>query len=224
MALQSGSKPLFFNDHSSWEPLLSYPDLTSSFNLPKTPMTDIQPASRTLLSSIHSELAGAWKTMTGFSFVINFAAESQHLIPTKTMLDTMASVMYRLLFLNFEAGSLDEMVRLSLLAFSTSVFLFWKKLGLSYTQLATAYKDCLARLDCSLVSPELLLWFLLVGAVSILEPDDDKWVRPWIRVNIGLCGIESWDKMRELLISFMWIDLVHDKPGNTVFETSSKLL
>ncbi|KAL9621951.1 MAG: hypothetical protein Q9160_003613 [Pyrenula sp. 1 TL-2023] len=222
MALQSGSKPLFFNNLSSGESLPSYPNLTVLFCLPKPSTINLQIAPATFLKSINNDLAEAWKTMTDFSSLINFATESQHLIPINTLLDTMASVMYRLLALDFESGSLDEMVRLSLLAFSISVFLFWKKLGLSYTHLATAYKDCLAKLDCSQVSPELLLWFLMAGAVSILEPDDDKWVKPWIRVNIGLCRLESWDKMRELMFSFMWIDVVHNNPGKSLFESASQ--
>jgi hypothetical protein len=36
-------------------------------------------------------------------------------------------------------------------------------------------------------------------------------------VNIRLCEIDSWIKMQDLLMSFMWIGLVHDKPGKGLF-------
>jgi hypothetical protein len=41
----------------------------------------------------------------------------------ETFLDTIGSVMYRLLDLRFEAGSIDEAICLGFLCFSCSVFL-----------------------------------------------------------------------------------------------------
>jgi len=151
--------------------------------------------------------------------VINFAVDSEQRISTETFLDTMASVIYRLLAMRFEAGSSDEAIRLGLLAFSSSVFLQWKRLGMPYSHLTSRFRSCLASLTRSQISSQLLLWLLMVGAISVFDAADDGWLKPLVLANIGLCEIDSWSKMHDLLKSFMWIGLVHDKPGRQVFDS-----
>lgn len=217
MALESGSKPLFFNQSSSPEPFLPYPEQTLFF---ESITTDTSYDSENFLRHIDVELAEAWRVMREFCLLINFASESNHRIATETFLDTMASVIYRLLDMtHFKLGSTDEAIRLGLLAFSSSVFLQWKQLGMSYDHLAATYRNCLAELRCSNIPPQLLLWLLMVGAVSILGEADDMWLKPWLRVTIDLCKVESWTGMQDLLKSFMWIGLVLDKPGKEVYDS-----
>ena len=38
-------------------------------------------------------------------------------------------------------------------------------------------------------------------------------------MNIELCDVFTWDGMRDLLSSFLWIGLVYDKPGKHVFDS-----
>ena len=159
--------------------------------------------------------------MARFCVVINLAAESKHRVAIESFLDTMASVMYRLLDMTrFKAGSTEEAIRLGLLAFSSSVFLQWRQLGMSYDHLTSMYRDCLAKLTCANVPPRLLLWLLIVGAVSVFGCADDKWLKPWLRVNIDLGYIVSWSDLRDILKSLMWVSLVQDKPGKDVFEST----
>ena len=214
--------PLFFNESSSREPFLPYPDHTLLFkSILKTTRTETQYNSDVFLYDIDDELARAWEVMGGFCRIINFVAESKHRIAAETFLDTMASVIYRLLAMSqFEAGSIDEVIRLGLLAFSSSVFLQWKQLGLSYDHLTNTYRDCLARLNSSNVPSRLLLWLLMVGAVSVFGRTDDKWLTPWLRVNMDLSEVESWSDMQDILKSFMWIGLVLDEAGKAVFEST----
>lgn len=133
----------------------------------------------------------------------------------------MASVIYRLLDMTyFEGGSIEEAVRLGLLAFSSSVFLQWKQLGLSYEHLATRYRDCLSTLEYSDVPSPLLLWLLMVGAVSVFGPADDEWLKPWLRATINMSELQTWNDMQDIMQSLMWIELVLDKPGKEVFESA----
>lgn len=82
----------------------------------------------------------------------------------------------------------------------------------------------------------LLLWLLTVGAISVLgdpaisvfgEGDDgphyDIWLKPRLRANAELCGVDSWPAMRALLSSFIWVGLVHDAPGKAVFDSAMSL-
>ena len=222
ISFHSGSRPLFFNKFSSHEPFLPYPDQTLLFkSMLETTTTETEYSSETFLRDIDDELARAWRVMAGFCLVINLAAESKHRIATETFLDTMASVIYRLLDMTrFEAGSTEEAIRLGLLAFSSSVFLQWKQLGMSYDHLATTYRDCLAKLRCSNIPSRLFLWLLMVGAVSVFGCADDNWLKPWLRVNIDPGKVESWSDMQDILKSLMWIGLVLDEPGKVVFDSA----
>jgi hypothetical protein len=171
------------------------------------------------LDDIDDALAQAWRVMSDFCTVINFAVNSQLRISTETFLDTMTSVVYRLLDMHFEIGSRDEAIRLGLLAFLCGVFLQWKHLGMSYAHFTSMLRNCLIRMASECISSELMVWLLMVGAVSVLDESDDGWLKPLLRVNIGLCAIEGWSEMQRLLKDFMWIGLVYDTPGMRVFNS-----
>lgn len=156
--------------------------------------------------------------MSEFCELINFAVESRQFISTRTSLDAMASLLYRLVDMHFELNSTDETIRLTLLAFCCSVFLQWNNMGMVYAHLSSAFRTCFRRLPSSKVSPELQLWALMVGGVSVLESVDDKWLRPLLAASMECCEISSWENLRQLLESIMWINLVHDRPGKRTFD------
>lgn len=218
MSLCSGSKPVFFNNTCSTDLFLPYPDLTLLLNLEKRTRTDFQYDSA-MLDGIDEELARAWGVMSHFSLVINFAVDSGQLLSAETFVETMASVIYRLLVMRFKSGSRSESIRLGLLAFSSNIFLQWKHLGMDYPHLASAFKGSIVRLISTNVSSQFMLWLLMVGAVSVFGAADDQWLESLLYVNMSFCGIDSWNKMRDLLQSFIWIGLVYDKHGKSVFES-----
>lgn len=213
MAFYTGSNPLF-SDILSSEPSLQYPEpfpTSSSCKVDK------------LLDGITNELLTAWRVMEGFCSLMNLAAKSKTRIPKEMFLDAMTSVMYRLLDMEFHANPTNELIRLSLLAFSSSVFLQWKYMRMSYPHFSALYRDCLTRATVSDMPPQLQLWLLMVGAVSVFTKADDEWLKPWLRAIMSLCKIELWTDMKYILSSFMWIDLVHDELGKGVFDSASLL-
>ncbi|KAK3358803.1 hypothetical protein B0T25DRAFT_599686 [Lasiosphaeria hispida] len=220
IALHSGPKPAFFNDAHFPEPFPSYPDLTPLLNL-QGPFA-WHPSRHSLaphVDGIDNELAQAWRTMSEFCSIINFAVDSRQLISTEGFLDTMAPVMYRLLDMAFEAGSSNEAIRLGLLAFSSSTFLQWKYLGGSYAYLSAALRECLAKMAVLQLPPKLVVWLIMAGAVSVLGEGDDGWLKPLLLVNIGLCDARSWGEMRDILSSLMWIGMLYDKAGKGLFDS-----
>lgn len=223
MALHSGSSPFFFNKSPSSEPFLPYPELTLLLKLRTPATTGARDDSAMFFDDIDDELARAWRVLSGFCSVINFAVESRQRISTETFLDSMASVVYRLLDMRFEAGSSDEAIRHGLLAYSSSVFLPWKQLGIFYPHFTSAFRGCLGTLTSSHISSQLWIWLLMIGAVSVFDATDDQWLKPLLLLNLRLCEIDSWSKMQDLLKSFMWIGLLHDKPGKAVFELYNRL-
>ncbi|KAI1452420.1 hypothetical protein F4805DRAFT_30156 [Annulohypoxylon moriforme] len=214
MAFYTGSKPLFSDILLSSGPSLLYPE-----PFPTSSHCKIDQ----LLEGINDELVTTWRVMEGFCSLINLAAKSKTRIPKEMFLDVMASVMYRLLNMEFDTGSMNELIRLGLLAFSSSVFLQWKYMRMSYPHFSALYEDCLMRTMVSNMPPQLQLWLLMVGAVSVFTKADEEWLRPWLHQIMNSCEIELWTDMQDILDSFMWIGLVHDELGKEIFDSVSLL-
>lgn len=220
MALLNGSKPIFFNNPHS-EPLVSYPDHELLSIRKSTGITSSQCESETLFQNMDERLATAWKVMQRFCSIVNLAVEAKRMILPRLVYDTMASVMYRLLHLRFDSCSADEAVRLGLLAFTYHTFLQWQYLSLPYAQFRSTYRKCL--LDQELAnkaSPQIMLWLLMVGALSVFPPSDHPWLKDCLQQHIETCHMKSWKELRDVLKSFMWIGLLHDKAGNAFFDSA----
>ncbi|KLU91330.1 hypothetical protein MAPG_09851 [Magnaporthiopsis poae ATCC 64411] len=130
----------------------------------------------------------------------------------------MAASMYRLTAMRFGPGTGDEAVRLGLLAFTNNVFLPWRSLGISYCCLADDLRRELARPELLWVlSPCTVVWLLMVAGVSVLDLEREAWLRRMLWDNLGFCGIESWAGTRALLVNYMWIGVVHDRRGESIF-------
>lgn len=219
MALQSGLTPTFCNKASSWEQLVPYPDLTPLLKLQNHSKNGFHCDVMTLFDDIDEELSRVWKVTSEFCSVVNFALGSKQRITTEIYLDTMNSILYRLLIMRFEAGSVNETVRIGLLAFSCSAFLQWGRLGMSYSYFTALARDAFQRLPFSFVSPQLQSWLLMVGAVSIFDKQDDVWLKPLLLVNVSRCKIKSWSNMQDLMQSYLWIGLLHNKPARRIFDS-----
>ena len=221
MAIDRGLKPvLFAYDDIPW-PLMP---ASNFMTMPAEELSSkqLQGKVTSLPNNLKVELAAVWVSMSEFCALVNAAAELGGAKMTEeAFLDSMGSIMYRLLHQRFETGSVDEAFRLGSLAFSSPVFLHWNRVELPDRQFTSAYREALASLNLTQpsIAPREHLWLLMVGALSMShEPDGIAWLSPTLRMNIELCDVSTWDGMRDLLGSFLWIGLVYDKPGKDVFE------
>jgi hypothetical protein len=210
---------MFFKDPSS-EPLVPYDLASSAAEEPESSESELH--WKPVQLNINTDLARAWRVMKRFCSAINSAAEHNRRLPKETLLNAMASVMYRLLRMNsFDPTSVDEAVRLGLLAFSSHIFLRWQDVKLPHTYFPQTYRSCLLNLKLpDALSSQILLWLLMVGAMSLFTPADDAWLIPWVRVNIELCGARNWSELRAQLKGFPWIDILHDKLGQAIFDSA----
>jgi hypothetical protein len=201
MSLHTGAKPLFFSDYNHVRLSLPYPhELIVEYE-----------AGRVLdeLDNLDEGIAKAWQVMTRFCSLINLAAETEGRIPWELLLNTMASIMYRLLYMSFAVSSINEAMRLGLLVMTVT-----------YVHLSDSYRNCLESLQSPCCAPfGLSTWLLMIGAVSIFKPSDESWLRPLFQANIETSGIKSWREMRDVLESFLWIPLVHENSGKEFFDS-----
>lgn len=171
---------------------------------------------------IDPDLVQAWSFLKKFCVTINSAAERKRQLPKETLLNAMASVMYRLIRIKrFKSTSINEAVRLGLLVFSSHIFLYWQDIKLPYVYLPDTYRSCLLNLTLPGSLPsQVLLWLLIIGSLAIFTPTDDVWLLPWARVNIELCQAHDWSELRGQLKVLPWIDFLHDEPGQAIFNAA----
>ena len=120
IALLANSDPVFYRQPA--ELLPDYPDqVISSFSHSIYPQEDMQ-----LLQDLNEQLAEIWLVMRKFCLLAHGATQTRMLILPATIYRTMTAVMYRLLRMGFAVGTLDESLRLGLLAFTHHIFLQWQ--------------------------------------------------------------------------------------------------
>ncbi|KAK3688708.1 hypothetical protein B0T22DRAFT_460111 [Podospora appendiculata] len=223
LALHHGSKPLFFAD-PTLEPLFPYPDdalpnTTTSHGT--SPNTKWQ-RDDTALADMDDDLARAWDVMSRFFSLLDRADETHTSLPKEIVMNTMASVTYRLLAMEFPPGSPDAAVRLGLLAFCSVSFLQWRNTNVHPVGawLPAAYKECLLEsIALRDSAPTLWLWLLMTGAVSVWdEPGYLKWLGPMLRMSFVDCELETWEELRAVLGGLLWSSVIHDEAGEKAFQ------
>lgn len=140
------------------------------------------------------------------------------------LLETMGSVMYALLRMNFPTNPINEAIRLGLLAFCSHSFLERRGIRLPHGYLCENYRTCFEDVNTQpRDASQVLLWFLMIGKISIFTSDTEEsaWIKSRLRENIGLIRDCSWPQLRLILKSFLWIDILHDAPGKIIFESVS---
>ena len=174
------------------------------------------------VQGLDRDLGQAWDIMTRFCALANISANSNNKLPKEVLLDTMGSVMYRLLHLRFKSGTTDEVTRLGLLSFSASVFLMVRHGAFSMPCYPSAFRDCLLNLAQPTIFPyQVLLWLLVAGSTAGFPQGDDVHLKSSMRTIATTHHVVSWDEMKEILKSVMWIDIIHDGAARVLFDSIS---
>lgn len=208
LAIHSGEKPAFFENRDL--------DIFVPSDLCFMPRSRPAPS---FVRELDPGLARMWHIMQGFSAQVNLTTKTNGMIPETDFMKTMASVMYPLLHMSFEPGSLDEAISLALLSYGFDIFLQFRSDPTPYVHLAASYQRCLNGLaKRNDVSPQLWIWLLTVGGLVVFLPAVRRNFRHWLLYYLGSCRVRSWEEMRDILSSFIWIGLVHDEGGKEIFD------
>lgn len=172
-------------------------------------------------SRLDPELSSVWAGMSHFCALMNIAALNPTArVTAETFLHVMGSILYRLLHLRFKENTLDEFIRLGLLAFAAPTFLDWKTVYWLNGHFTLVWRQALETiLTESTFAPQDRIWLLMMGTLSF-APDLDFLARliDGLRTLAELCNIPTWADLRELLSSYMWIGTLFDKSGADVFD------
>lgn len=209
----STSKPVFFRQ--PLEPIPTYPvNLLPEFNGTAQTQDTLEVA-----KLIDAGLAGAWSVMRRFSLLVNLGAQTQLLVSTKIINETMTSVMYRLLCKRYPPASLNEDVRLVLVAYGYHGFLQWRDVKLPCPHLQNAFKEgALALQQNREVSDRFMLWMLMVAAVSIFDVQKEEWLGAMLRRH-ARSQQRSWIEVQDILKAFLWIPLLDEEPARSIWDS-----
>lgn len=165
-----------------------------------------------------TDLSTAWRVIRRFCLLVDLATQTQRSLRPDLIGDTMASTMYQLLSMKFDAGSIDEAVRYGLLVFAYHVFLQWKDIRLPYRSLPEAYKTCIVSLEDD-ASPQLILWLLFVGAISVWDISAEPWLRDRLRRCAGKCGVRKWKDVHTTLKEIAWVPVLDEQVGQQLYRS-----
>ncbi|KAH7472008.1 hypothetical protein FOMA001_g13012 [Fusarium oxysporum f. sp. matthiolae] len=212
----TGANPVFHQDTTSF---VSAFDSSSELTRLKPSGASSFSRSRCVVQALGRRLYGIFKDVQGLSQLINDSHNSGQKIQEMSLEELMTSIQSRLLLLEFNDNNvLPELLRLSLLAFLTTVFWSFPGVKFEYPYLANQLRQaCLAFTPTTAGESYLFAWALMVGATSVFHDPDQTWLpqrlRPLIRDNLG----RTWFEVQNNLRRVMWIDSIHDGPGIEVF-------
>jgi hypothetical protein len=172
-----------------------------------------------VVQALGRRLYGIWKDAQDLSQLINDSHKSCQKIPELSLEELMTSIQSRLLMLEFNNDNMfSELLRMSLLAFLTTVFWSFPGVRFNYPYLANQLRQSyLAFTPTTTEESYIFAWALMVGATSLFHAPDQTWIlqklRPLIRDNLG----RTWFDVQNNLRRIMWIDSIHDVPGREVF-------
>lgn len=206
-------KPFFFNSEESFIP---YPE---ELLILDDEHKD-SPEHTSFLCHVQNDLAVAWRVLRRFCSLANLGVHTRRRMRPRLILDTMNSVMYRLLHMEFAADSTDESIRFGLLAFSHHVFLQWHEIRPVTSYFSHTYRSQILQSDSfKKLSPHLNLWFLMIAAISIFDVSAEMWLEDALRKYIEKTGLRKWKDVQEMMSSVMWVAVLDEQPSRRIFNS-----
>lgn len=217
-----GCSPLFLSDGISWD---SY--IASQGRMPMSAAKDTGPAVQmsfsdlsSFLDSIDLRLRRVCNDVSEFVRAANIATQCKRSIDNELYQETMVSIHYRLANLCFDMDSINEPIRLALLAFASTLFLQWRGIKIRYEYLAQRLNMAMTSLRHNNrgVPVRLALWIYIIAAISVLDEREKVYLQPALIEVIRELEFGSWDEVRLMLKSILWVDVLHDPLAKEMVE------
>jgi hypothetical protein len=211
-AISSGAQPAFGKTITSFEACLrDFPELAAIQPGDKAGCTKF----RHMVMSLDVRLGNALQDLQEFSQLANMLFQSGEKVQSRASHKLLESVQYRLLHLHYGQGhKLAEVLRLTLLAYMTTLFSRFPGTNMRYSFLADRLRTLLRSFYPA--SPEerhVYAWSLVVVAMTVFNHSREAWLEEaflaLIRPSLG----STWAEARQRLKEFLWIDALHDKTG-----------
>jgi len=220
LALCFGDQPLFFRDEMLWESYIAAHNLIG-----KSHVVIFNEELSAFTRTLDKRLAIIQKDLHEFSLISNLAYQTKRSIDPNMFNEMMVSVLYRLLYLGFQGDPLNEIIRIGMVAFASSIFLRWRGTRQRNDYWTYIFRDGLLKMQARETNypPAIQVWLLFTFAIYTSAGSyKDDWLYTRLEEALELLHIRTWDEARPVLKSVMWIDFLHDPVGSNIFKTLNK--
>ncbi|KAH7144194.1 hypothetical protein B0J13DRAFT_622758 [Dactylonectria estremocensis] len=231
VALNTERQPIFFCKEIPWDAYIPsrIARSTSAIHDPGTEATDSQTIVFDLaqfLDGIDIRLRRVWDDIFEFSRAANIALQCKLSVDPELYQEVMVSIHYRLINLGFDMGSINETIRLTLLAFASTLFLQWGNVYNRYELLVRKLTKSLCGLQHHVADlpTQLMLWIYIVSAVSVFDEHEQALLQPALTEVLCGMGLKSWNQVNLSLKSIIWVDSLHDQRAKKVVQASLREL
>ncbi|KAF1849031.1 uncharacterized protein K460DRAFT_330563 [Cucurbitaria berberidis CBS 394.84] len=201
-SLSSGNNPFFLLPITSWEPILQLRLSDSSLYQPPADW-DIR-------------LADLFRDFQLLAVTINENVRKHARYNAACFQTILSSLQSRLMYLESpHHDSIEELVRLSLLALLTTTFeVPGRKIPYIWVakKIEKAYIGAIDSINKN--SKALQLWLLMVVAISVTRAEEDWFREAWRAAGIAV----NWAEAKKHLTNVIWIECIHDRAGKTVLQ------
>ncbi|CAG9953625.1 unnamed protein product [Clonostachys rosea f. rosea IK726] len=203
----------FETEPAFWDPLFDSKKPLPSEN----PIYGLIPELSGAKFVVDSRLDTVFRDLQYFSALLNTAVVRKQTISDKQFHEIVCSIQRRLMRLQDTLPDLlGECFRLGMLAFLATLFQV-PRTPCSYPYLETRLKEAYQSIETTPDRRDLLLWLLMVGAMTVHKPED-RWLRDrWL----SDVSPSTWPEVRGRLQDIVWINALHDRPGREVFDVLS---
>lgn len=218
LALRSGSHARLFREGIAWDCFIANRGLIRCSHEPYRAQI------HAFVDALEPKFGNCWKDLHAFSCMSNLAYQTTRKLSPDTYNEMMISILYRLMYLSFEEGSLQEVIRTGLLTFSSTIFLTRLYRRQPYEHLFHLFSSALLKLcqSTSIIVPRpIMLWLMvLYHVVAYKNSTPGDWQSIWLGKAVSLSGAKVWSQAHAILKSIMWVDFVHEAPGKKAFEAA----
>ncbi|VUC27885.1 unnamed protein product [Clonostachys rosea] len=217
LALRTGAKPvLLCGQDFQWNPSLVRP-----IGLSKT--TPIH----SVCSTPDIRLVNVWLDLQDFTNSINSTQQTHQKLESKQFQEKLISLQYRLQCLAYEDHDIQELIRHVMLACTTTLFMKTTDLPAQCRPLAMQLRQDLGYLesqgDKNLL--KLQIWAVCISRASVLSTKGElPWLENWLRKACRTLEISTWEEIRRILKTFVWVDMIHDGIGRSLFEGAGQCI
>jgi len=165
-------------------------------------------------------LLNVWADLRELSDAADRASGTGAKIPGHYFSRLNTSVPYRLVRLDCDPTSLDEVLRACMLGYMKILTVKIHGIGKKMVFLAARMKTALLAQEAPpfVEHARVLFWALIITRLSVFEDFDHEWLQTLLMETASVLGLNTWDEARAILKEYLWIDTVLDKPASQVFK------
>lgn len=176
------------------------------------------------IKTLDPRLSNVWRDLEEFSTLSNLASQTGRKLQPNTFSEIMVSILYRLLALSYPTSPVENALRLGMMAYTASIFFRWREMKQRQAFLDDSFRGALVELRKGGVRPSdtMLLWLLVLWKITVSDDSDHDVFSEWTFEVLHGLEVKSWNGVRDVLKTVVWIDCLFDASGRRVFEPMLK--